>query len=202
MSVLVKICGMTDQAAVDAAVASGADAIGFVFHQKSPRNVSPERAAALAATVPEDVLKVAVTLHPEPALWCEARDALNPDVLQTDLADFASLDITPDMTLWPVIREGSAPGELPRCFVYEGPKSGHGETVDWQRAAEVARCGDMILAGGLDATNVAEAITRVRPWGVDVSSGVESAPGRKDPALINAFIAAAKAAVQQREVQK
>ncbi len=202
MSVLVKICGMTDEAAIDAAVASGADAVGFVFHEKSPRNLSPERAASLATAVPDDILKVAVTLHPEPTLWCEARDALNPDVLQTDLSDIAGLDIAPDTIVWPVIREGSVPADLPGTFVYEGPKSGHGETVDWQRAAEVARVGDMILAGGLNAKNVADAITRVRPWGVDVSSGVESAPGNKDPALINAFTAAAKAAAQQREAKR
>ena len=72
--------------------------------------------------------------------------------------------------------------------------SGRGETIDWDRAAELARCGRMILAGGLDADNVAAALARVRPFGVDVSSAVESAPGRKDPRRIREFINAARSA--------
>ena len=79
-------------------------------------------------------------------------------------------------------------------FVYEGPKSGQGETVDWSRAAEIARQGNMILAGGLGAHNVAEAVATVRPFGVDVSSAVESAPGEKDSLLIEEFVTAARAA--------
>ena len=79
-------------------------------------------------------------------------------------------------------------------FLYEGAKSGQGEAVDWSRAAEIARRGDMILAGGLGPDNVSAAIAIVRPFGVDVSSAVESAPGVKDPELIEAFIQAARAA--------
>jgi phosphoribosylanthranilate isomerase len=79
------------------------------------------------------------------------------------------------------------------AFVYEGSSSGRGERVDWQIAAAIAKKGRMILAGGLDADNVVEAIERVMPWGVDVSSGVESAPGVKDPDLIHAFVAAVRA---------
>ena len=78
--------------------------------------------------------------------------------------------------------------------MYEGPRSGAGETVDWARAAEVAEYGNMILAGGISAANVADAIATVRPYGIDVSSAVESAPGQKDPALIKEFIKAARAA--------
>ena len=131
-----------------------------------------------------------------------------PDVLQTDAEDYASLDVPDYIERWPVYREqkmvsvtvsvtvsGTVTDTVPdTVFVYEGAKSGAGETVDWARAAEVARQGNMILAGGLDADNVAEAIARVKPYGVDVSSGVESAPGQKDPDLIRAFISAARAA--------
>jgi phosphoribosylanthranilate isomerase len=83
---------------------------------------------------------------------------------------------------------------LPGEFLYEGRCSGSGETVEWGLAATLARRGRMILAGGLDAANVGEAIARVRPFGVDVSSAVESAPGKKDPRKIRAFINAARAA--------
>ncbi len=79
-------------------------------------------------------------------------------------------------------------------FVYEGPVSGAGATVDWEAAARLARGGRMILAGGLDAGNVGDAISQARPWGVDVSSGVESAPGIKDREKIRQFINAVRAA--------
>jgi phosphoribosylanthranilate isomerase len=196
MSLLVKICGMRDESAIGAAVESGADAVGFVFFDKSPRNVEPEQAAALAAAVPRGVLKVAVTLHPDAALWNEVQRALRPDVLQTDLEDFAYLDVNPGIEKWPVLREGSLPGEIPGSFVYEGRKSGQGLAVDWKSAAAIATRGRMILAGGLSVDNVAEAIATVRPWGVDVSSAVESSPGVKDAAKIMEFVAAARAAEQ------
>ena len=196
MTVLVKICGMTDEAAVHAAVEAGADALGFVFYAPSPRNLEVETAARLASLVPDEVLTVAVMLHPEPALWDAVQQELAPDVLQTDIGDFAALDVGDDVQKWPVLREGSVPadGELPGLYVYEGRQSGKGETVDWDRAADVARRGRMILAGGLNAGNVAEAIRRVAPYGVDVSSAVESRPGVKDAARIRAFVDAARAA--------
>lgn len=196
MTVLVKICGMTDEAAVHAAVEAGADALGFVFYAPSPRNLEVETAARLASLVPDEVLTVAVMLHPEPALWDAVQQELAPDVLQTDIGDFAALDVGDDVQKWPVLREGSVPadGELPGLYVYEGRQSGKGETVDWDRAADVARRGRMILAGGLNAGNVADAIRRVAPYGVDVSSAVESRPGVKDAARIRAFVDAARAA--------
>jgi phosphoribosylanthranilate isomerase len=194
VSLFVKICGLSDESAISAAVEAGADAVGFVFFEKSPRNVTPERAAALSATVPDGVLKIAVTLHPDAALWDEVQSSVRPDVLQTDLEDFAYLDVKPGIEKWPVLREGSLPGEIPGTFVYEGQNSGRGCTVDWNSAAQLATRGRMILAGGLSVDNVAEAIATVRPWGVDVSSAVESAPGVKDAVKIREFVAAAKAA--------
>jgi phosphoribosylanthranilate isomerase len=191
---LVKICGLTDAAGVAAAVAAGADALGFVFAD-SVRRVDPEQAAGLAREVPPQVLRVAVMRHPDAALWREVETVFRPDALQTDAADFDYLVVTPDVLRWPVLREGdgvSPPAGEP--FVYEGPRSGCGERVDWERAATLARQGRMVLAGGLDRLNVAVAIARVAPWGVDVSSAVESAPGVKDPERIRAFVAAVRAA--------
>lgn len=195
MTVLVKICGMRNADAIAAAVDAGADAIGFVFFDRSPRNLSPRRAARLAAAIPSHVRRVAVTLHPDPLFWIELQEILRPDVLQTDVCDFAYLDVDDAIEKWPVLREGAVPGDgLPAGpFVYEGRVSGAGETVDWRLAAELARCGQMILAGGLTAANVATAVAEVAPYGVDVSSAVESAPGVKDIAKIEAFIEAAKA---------
>ena len=196
MSVRVKICGMTDVAAVHAAAAAGADAVGFVFFEKSPRNLSIDAACEIATAVPDGVLKVAVMLHPDAQLCAAVLQQMEPDVLQTDAADFDYLDVPQHVQRWPVLRENrmDAATELPERFVYEGRLSGHGQTVDWQQAAAIARRGDMILAGGLDVTNVAEAIATVNPWCVDVSSAVESAPGVKDAARISQFVAAAKAA--------
>jgi phosphoribosylanthranilate isomerase len=103
--------------------------------------------------------------------------------------------VDPAIEKWPVLREGAVPDDGPPAgpFVYEGRMSGVGETVDWGQAAELARRGQMILAGGLTAANVATAVAGVAPYGVDVSSAVESVPGVKDIARIEAFIEAAKA---------
>ena len=194
MSTFVKICGMTDSAAVQASLEAGADAIGFVFHEKSPRNISPTDAASLCAELPGNVLKVAVTMHPATSLWKEILEKMQPDALQTDIDDFSDLEIPDGIESWPALREGSLPATLPTMFVYEGQKSGHGETVDWNVAAEIAKQGRMILAGSLSVENVATAIRTAMPFGVDVSSAVESQPGIKDPDRIKAFMKAAKAA--------
>jgi phosphoribosylanthranilate isomerase len=193
MSVLVKICGLRDAAAAAAAVQAGAGAVGFVFAE-SPRRVTPGQARAAAAELPRDVLRVAVMLHPSQDEWRRVLDEFGPDVLQTDAEDFDGLDVPRQVLRWPVIREGAAGQELPEVFVYEGARSGRGETVDWERAAEFARRGRMILAGGLSADNVGAAIRATGPWGVDTSSAVESAPGVKDVELIRRFIGAVRAA--------
>ena len=135
-------------------------------------------------------------LHPTNDEWRVVLDVFRPDILQTDLADFARLEVPAGIGRWPVLREGTVPDDAawPEVFVYEGSASGAGQTVDWQQAARHAKCGKMVLAGGLGIDNVAAAISAVAPFGVDVSSGVESAPGRKDAAKISAFIDAVKAA--------
>ena len=194
MSIFVKICGMTDEAGIEAAADAGANAVGFVFYERSPRNLEMDRAAALARRVPEGILKVAVTLRPQKAWWHDVIDALQPDAIQADIDDFVHLQGGAGIAKWPVVREGSDPRRVPELFVYEGKKSGKGETVDWNVAARFARQGRMILAGGLSADNVGEAIATVGPYGVDVSSAVESQPGVKNPERIRTFIEAARAA--------
>jgi len=195
MSVWIKICGLSSAEAVAAAVAAGADAVGFVFHPDSPRHVSPATAATLAAAVPAGIARVAVARHPTQ----EAVDAIlavfGPDLLQTDAADLARLRLPATLGRLPVLRTGALlPERLPvRCLV-EGADRGRGERADWPAAAALARRCEVVLAGGLDSANVGAAIRAVRPFGVDVSSGVEHAPGRKDPARIRDFVAAARAA--------
>ena len=195
MSLFVKICGLATEQEVAAAVAAGADAIGFVFAD-SVRRVTPGAAARAATAAPGGVLRVAVMRHPAPADWLAVLDGFRPDVLQTDAADLEVLDVPASIETWPVYREGPGgpPASIAGTWLYESPASGVGRAVDWRRAAGYAARGRMILAGGLHAGNVAEAIATVMPWGVDVSSGVESAPGVKDPDLISKFIGAARAA--------
>lgn len=195
MKIFVKICGLQSRDDVAAACTAGADAVGFVFAD-SIRRVTPAEAGAACEAMPPGVLRVAVMQHPENDEWRAVLKAYRPDVLQTDAGDFVLLDVPQTVSRWPVYREGkdALDGPLPDMFLYEGGKSGSGETVDWDRAADVARRGRMILAGGLSAGNVATAVRAVRPFGIDVSSGVESAPGQKDPARIRQFLEAARAA--------
>jgi phosphoribosylanthranilate isomerase len=191
----VKICGLTTPDSVAAAVAAGADAVGFVFAD-SVRQVEPEQAAELAANLPVGTAKVAVMLHPSPAYWNTVRDVFKPDWLQTDAGDFVALDVPGNIGRLPVYRDNvdldTANIDLPEHLLFEGKRSGQGEQADWDRAAVIARRSCVLLAGGLTPDNVTEAITRVHPWGVDVSSGVESRPGVKDPEKILAFIKAAR----------
>lgn len=193
MSLLIKICGLSDKRHVETAVVAGAGALGFVFAE-SPRRITPAIARSISADVPRHVKRVAVMLHPSNEEWLAVLETFDPDVLQVDAEDLGRLEIPASVACWPVHREGrSIPGS-DGPYVYEGPKSGRGETVNWSMAAELARSGHMILAGGLDPDNVAAAVQAVKPHGVDVSSGVETVPGQKDSRLITKFISAASAA--------
>ncbi len=198
----IKICGMTDERAVAAALESRVDAIGFVF-AKSVRRVEPELARRLAAPARGRVICVAVTQHPESALVQRILEDFAPDVLQTDAEDFAQLDaelqLPRTLGRMPVLRAGREHmgNDLPARLLIEGQVSGTGVAGDWQAArALVERFADreLVLAGGLNAVNVADAIRIVRPFGVDVSSGVEERPGVKSPARIGEFVHAARAA--------
>jgi phosphoribosylanthranilate isomerase len=190
----IKICGITTADAVSAAADAQVDAIGFVF-APSPRQVTPGQAAQLAALAPAGILRIAVAQHPLQMKVDEICRMLKPDYFQTDVEDLRELKIPTQIKVLPVVRFGrKTPSPLPARIVFEGPTSGIGELADWGRAAELARQTQVILAGGLSVENVAEAIHAVRPFGVDVSSGVESERGVKDPAKIAEFVRAARAA--------
>ena len=197
----IKICGMTTPEAVAAALAADVDAIGFVF-APSVRRVSVARAVELAGPARDRVACVAVTQHPAQAEVDEIVNGFHPDVLQTDITDFDRLRLPQTLPRLPVLRAGSATaicGALPARLLFEGPRSGTGETSDWEQAAELARQTRLLLAGGLNAGNVAAAIARVRPAGVDTSSGVEASPGLKDPAKVAEFVGVARAAFARLE---
>lgn len=192
MSTWVKICGLTSREAVQAAAEAGADAVGFVF-AASPRQVTPAEARRLCEGLDQRITRVAVMRHPAAADWAAVRDEFRPDWLQTDAADYAVLALSAGCERLPVYRDDDAhlrsfSAEMPARFLFEGAQSGTGERADWPAAAALARRGELVLAGGLSPDNVEEALAAVVPWGVDVSSGVERAPGEKDPARIAAFI--------------
>jgi phosphoribosylanthranilate isomerase len=198
----VKICGLTTPEGVDAALAAGADAIGFVF-APSVRRVTPAEAAALAVPARGRAFCVAVTLHPTTVEVEEIFDIFSPDLIQTDIEDVAALSPRARARWLPVLREGAMlPECLPERVLYEGAVSGTGRTADWARAQALVKRTEVLLAGGLNPGNVGDAIRAVRPWGVDVSSGVESTPGTKSPSKITDFVAAARAAAIQLDLEK
>ncbi|MCC5793765.1 MAG: phosphoribosylanthranilate isomerase [Chromatiales bacterium] len=196
MHVFVKICGLKTREAVAAAVEAGADALGFVFAE-SPRRVTPAEAARLCREVPDDIVRVAVMRHPKLQEWESVAALFPPDWLQAEAGDFALLNPSPNIRRIPVYRDG---GELPTVIgtdelvMYEAAESGVGQLPDLERAAELATRVRLLLAGGLNPENVGEVISRVKPWGVDVSSGVEASRGHKDPERIRAFVAAVREA--------
>jgi phosphoribosylanthranilate isomerase len=192
MNLWIKICGLTTEEGVEAAIEAGADAIGFVF-APSRRQVTAQRAAELVRSTPAHITLVAVMQHPAQSLLDEVWNVLRPNVLQTDLDDLAGLVVPEELAVMPVMRAGrELSTTLPRRALFEGPVSGNGKTADWQVAAVLAKQTQLILAGGLNAANVAAAIRAVSPFGVDVSSGVEREPGVKDAGLIQEFVRAAR----------
>lgn len=189
----VKICGITTAEAVSAAVQADVDALGFVFTHSS-RRVTPRDAAQLAAPARGRVSCAAVMRHPTQALVDEVMQYFQPDFLQADWDDLEKLQLPETLGVLPVFRGGmDARRKLPCRLLFEGPVSGSGKLADWQAAADLARRAELILAGGLNETNVAAAIVAVKPFGVDVSSGVEGSPGCKSPAAIARFVAAVRA---------
>jgi phosphoribosylanthranilate isomerase len=192
--VFVKICGINSQAALDAAVGAGADAVGFVFAE-SPRRVTPTKARSLVADLSASVVRVAVMRHPTEEEVGEVLELFDPDWIQTDHEDFATLSLPAKYRALPVYRNGQIEAEstLPRRLLFEGTISGTGSTADWAEAARIAKGRELMLAGGLSPDNVSAAVEAVRPWGVDVSSGVESSRGRKDEEKIADFVARVRA---------
>ena len=204
-AVRVKICGINDPAAFDAAVEAGADWIGFVFFPPSPRYVTPERAAVLSARHPGGLLRVGLFVDPTAEAIAEVLATVRLDVLQL----YGRLDLPTfrqrfGLTLWQA-RGIDAEADLPRqadgadAFVLEAKPppdatrpGGNAVRFDWSLLRGWAAPVPWILAGGLTPDNVANAIRATGASAVDVSTGVERARGVKDPALIRAFIANAK----------
>ncbi|MGI9628560.1 MAG: phosphoribosylanthranilate isomerase [Longimicrobiales bacterium] len=201
MRVSVKICGITETRALEAAVDAGADAVGFVMAESS-RRVDSARARALALDLPPTVKSVAVFHYPTIGELRSAAAQFTPDFIQVE----PSPDVLQELDgtrLIPVFHDSDSLVARLDDYIQlrgtetpvhvEGPgRGGRGVPCDWSRAAAAARRGSVILAGGLTPDTVGEAIRRVRPHGVDVSSGVEGANGAKDPARIRAFIEAVR----------
>jgi phosphoribosylanthranilate isomerase len=192
--VWIKICGLTSPDAVHTAIECEVDAVGFVF-APSKRQVLPARAAELSKVVPNHIAKIAVMLHPSQQEVDDVLRTFRPDVLQTDASDLESLSLPRELHKLPVLRGANA-SVWARRVLFEGAVSGQGRLADWDVAASLAKRREVVLAGGLNPTNVAQAIAAVHPFGVDVSSGVESAPGCKDPEKIREFVRQARLAVK------
>lgn len=192
----VKVCGLSRSAEVETAVAAGADAIGFVFYERSPRNIAPEQARRLGAGL--DALTVAVTVGLDADSLLHVADlagvgAVQPHGENASVAARAALEaglavLRPVPVTGPVDVSGLPGGELP--LLDSDVIGGTGAVFDWTWLEGVDR--PYVLAGGLGPDNVADAIARVKPWGVDASSGLESAPGVKDLAKVVAFVSLAK----------
>jgi phosphoribosylanthranilate isomerase len=209
---IVKICGLSSAATLEAALDSGADMVGFVFFEPSPRNLSPSEARALAAQVRGRAQKVALTVDAGDATLEAIVHALAPDVLQLHGKEsperVRALRSRFGIPIMKAIGLASR-GDLAKVEAYAeaadtllfdakpAPEAvlpgGNGQAFDWSILKGFAAGRPWMLSGGLDPSNVGEALTATGAGGVDVSSGVESAPGAKDPARIAAFIAAVRA---------
>ena len=201
----VKICGICRAEDAQLAVALGASALGFIFWPRSPRYIDPERARAIAAGLPDAVTAVGVFVDQEPVNVMAIADTVPLDAIQLhgneDVDAYAG--ISQRIIKAVGINEGFAPpliDALPDGVTVlldaHDPvrRGGTGRTIDWTVAAAVAARRNTILSGGLNVSNVADAIARVRPQMVDVSSGVEAAPGQKDHAKLREFFAAVRMA--------
>ena len=201
--VRVKICGITSLADALAAVEAGADALGFIFHEQSSRYTTVETAAKIASHLPPFITKTGVFVNAADGIIQDAKSKVPLDVLQFHGSE------TPEQCArfpGPIvkafrIKDKSSIEALPAyrtgawlldSFV-ENMLGGSGVTFKWELARLAAQYGrPIILAGGLTAENVAEAVRQTNPYAVDVSSGVEAAPGKKDPAKMAAFISAVR----------
>jgi phosphoribosylanthranilate isomerase len=203
MGVQVKICGITNVEDGLAAISAGADALGFVFYDASPRKVTIEAAADIIRHLPALILKAGVFVNaaPEVVFRAIAECGLNvlqfhgeepPEFcLQFGLMSMKAFRIR-DAASLSALKQYRTDAWLLDSYSPDKP-GGTGEQFNWDLALEARQCGRPIfLAGGLTPENVAAAVLRVKPFGVDVSSGVEAAPGRKDHAKVRAFIQAAK----------
>ena len=208
MSVLVKICGITNLADAQMAAEAGADLLGFMFYDQSKRFITHDNAADIIRNLPPWVVKVGVFVDPTAEGVMHAVTACGISMLQfhgEELPEFCTQFGLMSIKAMPIRDDASI--EALRAYHTDawlldsyvpGQKGGTGETFNWDLAVKARKLGRPIfLAGGLNPGNIADAVTRVRPYGVDVSSGVESAPGKKDPKKVRDFISAAKAAARE-----
>ena len=208
MSINVKICGITSVNDGLAAAAAGTDIIGLMFYDRSPRHVSLATASEIARALPLPVVKVGVFANPSVELVQRAIAECGVSLLQfhgDEPPEFCTQFGVMSLKAFR-IRDAVSLAALPRyptdAWLLDAfspaALGGTGAKFDWELAFEAKQLGRPIfLAGGLTPDNVAEAVRRVQPFAVDVSSGVESAPGKKDPAKMRAFIAAAKSAAAE-----
>jgi phosphoribosylanthranilate isomerase len=206
----IKICGLSDEEGIDAALEAGADFVGFLLFPPSPRNVSLERAAMLADRARGKARIVAVTVDGDDAFFAAIAKGLKPDLLQLHGKETPErVKAIRTMTGVPVMKAigVAASGDLAATSGYtldrllldaKPPRDasrpgGHGMPFDWSLLADFASPQSWFLSGGLKTKNVTIALEATRAPGVDVSSGVESSPGRKDPARIHAFVKAVRA---------
>ena len=201
----VKICGTTSEEDALLAVAMGADAVGFIF-APSPRQVAPALVRDIARRLPPEVLTVGVFRDELPERVVEIVHGAGLRAAQLHGHE------SPEATRWvkervPVVLKGFVAGDPGLASVrdfgvdavlVDSPTPGSGQVFDWSLADDVPVGMRLVLAGGLRADNVAAAIARVHPWGVDVVTGVEAEPGHKDPRLLRLFVSAAKAADPDR----
>lgn len=202
----VKICGVTNAEDARAAVEAGADALGFVFYRESPRWVRADVVKAIVAALPPFVLPVGVFVNEEAETVREVMEQCGLALAQLQGEETAAYCEALGRPVLRAVRLGG-PGDLLALAEYKGRAQvrgflvdafsereygGTGQVADWRLAAEAAKSADILLAGGLTPENVQEAIRQVRPYGVDVSSGVEASPGKKDHAKVRSFIQSAR----------
>ena len=192
---IVKICGITRREDAVAAVEAGASAIGFIFYKSSPRYVTPEKARELGEAL--DVWKVGVFVDETPEFVDSAASEARLDIVQI----YGPFRIhSQNLRRWRAVRVPASGGfglGVARSEAIFLDSSANGVSFDWRIAKRIAESHKVVIAGGLDASNVGEAIRIAEPWGVDASSRLESAPGIKDNVKVRQFIEAARVAAVQ-----
>lgn len=204
----VKVCGLSSVEAVDVAVEAGTDAIGIVMSPRSPRHVEFDVASRIVAAAGSGARSVLVVREMPAVEAARTADRLGVDVLQMHGGRYSHSDFRDAAEIFPRLWRATSLSDDPDLTVgawgeerllLDAPRAGSGERWDLSELVARRPDGEWLLAGGLRPGNVAEAITTADPWGVDVSSGVESSPGVKDLDRIRAFVAAAREAFLTRE---